>query len=205
MVKKISVAQLAWLCLIHVFFSGCVSYPQKQTFVLSVDREKTVRPTMTEKPLFVSRFRSAPQYESKGFVYRKGELDYESDYYNEFLALPGSMISEEVRKWLAASGIFRFVSDSPDIDENHYHLDGSVSALYADYSQGTSPIAVLEIRFSLSQKNKDRTTIIFQKGYRELLTVKRGSPEQLVKGWNEVLRNILTALEEDLSKLDYQW
>ena len=203
--KKISIAQLVWLLLIQAFFSGCISYPQKHTFMLNADRETTARPVLTEKPLIVSRFRSAPQYESKGFVYRKGELDYESDYYNEFLALPGSMISEEVRKWLAKSGLFRFVSDSQDIEESHYNLDGSVTALYGDYSQGMPPHAVLEIRFSLSQKSKDRSAIVFQRDYREQIPVKGNSPEQLVRGWNEALRKILTALEEDLSKSDYKW
>ena len=82
MKKKISIAQLVGLLLIHAFFSGCISYPQKHSFVLNVDRETTARPVLTKKPLIVFRFRSAPQYESKGFVYRKGELDYESDYYN---------------------------------------------------------------------------------------------------------------------------
>ena len=82
MIKKLPVAQLFWIFLIHAYFMGCISYPQKHSFILNVDRETTERPVLTEKPLIVSRFRSAPQYESKGFVYRKGELDYESDYYN---------------------------------------------------------------------------------------------------------------------------
>ena len=205
MKKKIPVVQLVWLLLIHAFFSGCISYPQKHSFVLNVDRETTERPVLTEKPLIVSRFRSAPQYESKGFVYRKGELDYESDYYNEFLALPGSMISEEVRKWLAKSGLFRFVSDSEDIEESHYNLEGSVSAIYGDYSPGTPPRAVFEIRFSLSQKTKDRSAIVFQKDYREQIPVKGNSPEQLVRGWNEALFKVLTAFEQDLSQSDYKW
>jgi len=97
------------------------------------------------------------------------------------------------------------VSDSPDIEESYYLLDGSVAALYGDYSQGTTPRAVLEIRFSLNQKSKDRSAIIFQRDYREQAPVKGNSPEQLVKGWDEVLRKILTALEEDLSKFDYKW
>ena len=205
MKKKISIAQLVGLLLIHAFFSGCISYPQKHSFVLSVDRETTPRPVLTEKPLVVSRFRSAPQYESKGFVYRKGELDYESDYYNEFLALPGSMISEEVRKWLAKSGLFRFVSDAEDIEESHYHLDGSVKSIYGDYGQGTPARAVFEIRFSLSQKTNDRSAIVFQKDYREQIPVKGNSPEQLVRGWNEALFKILTAFEQDLSQSDYKW
>ena len=199
MTKKILSASALWMLLTVLTVSGCISPPPKHSFMLSAAREGTApRAALTEKPLKVSRFRAAPQYENKGFVYRKGELDYESDYYNEFFTLPGAGISEEIRKWMVKSGIFRFVSDSPDVEGLHYLLEGSVTALYGDYTKGKTPLAVVEIRASLSLKDPDRSRMIFQKTYGGQAALAGDTPEQLVRGWNEALINILAALEADI-------
>lgn len=190
---------------IFIQLSGCVSYPEKHSFMLNVSRLPQTRSTVTEKALKVARFRAAAPYENKNFVYRKGDIDYESDYYNAFLTLPGDMMTDTVREWLVKTGLFKFVVDSEDTDEPHYNLEGFVKSLYGDYSQTGTPRAILEIRLSLSQKEKDRSVLVFQKEYREQLPLQQDSPAHLVQGWNEALYKILTAFEEDLIRSDLKW
>ncbi len=44
--------------------------------------------------------------------------------------------------------------------------------------------------------------IIFQNNYRKEIPLETNSPESLVKGWNEALKQILTELEDDMRKAD---
>lgn len=63
-----------------------------------------------------------------------GDLFYETDYYNEFFISPGSLLAEELRQWMARSGLFEHVVGSPRAVEPNYILEGEVTALNGDYS-----------------------------------------------------------------------
>ncbi|MBW2145566.1 MAG: hypothetical protein JRG73_00850 [Deltaproteobacteria bacterium] len=184
------------------FFTGCLSversYPEKRYYIIDVPRRADVSPPETGAFLRIRKFRVSPLYEGKGFVYFKGNMGYESDFYNEFFISPGALLNEQVRQWLAGSGLFQYVVDSPSHVESTYILEGSVTALYGDYSESRSPKAVLEMRFYLIKDVSARSEIVFQKQYRQEIPLKGLSPEALVKGWNEALLKILIDFENDL-------
>jgi len=142
-----------FVCFVIFFplLPGCLgvqpSLPEKHTFVLDVSRQSESVPPQSEAVLRIRTFGISPQYEGRGFVYRTGDLSYQSDFYNEFLTSPGSLIAEQVRQWLADSGIFGQVVDfSGQVAPTHI-LKGKVIDLYGDYSRGTQPRAALEIEF----------------------------------------------------------
>ena len=92
---------------------GCInlerSYIEKNYFVLDSSPAEDISSPDTGKILAVRRLRVSPKYEGKGLVYRLKELSYESDFYNEFFIYPVSMFTEEIRKRLAGSGLFKQV------------------------------------------------------------------------------------------------
>lgn len=180
---------------------GCApkkSYPEKRYYVLDVSRPGEASAPLNEAVLSVRRFNVSPRYEGKGFVYRDGDLSYESDFYSEFLISPGSLVTEEVRQWLAASGLFQRVVASASHLEATEILEGNVVALYGDYREAASPAAVLDVQFFLIKDVSARSEVVFQKEYRETVSLNERSAKALVNGWNEALRQILTALEKDL-------
>ena len=69
--------------------------------------ETTLDAVLAIRPLRVS-----PSYAGSEFVYRTGDVSLESDFYNEFFIPPGRLVSEEVRRWFEASGLFEMVVDS---------------------------------------------------------------------------------------------
>jgi hypothetical protein len=152
--------------------------------------------------LRIRRFRVSPGFEGKGFVYRKGNLNYASDFYNEFFISPASMIAEEVDKWLKESGLFKYVTSSSSPVEPTMELEGVISALYGDYRETEVPKAVLEIQFFLVRNASSRPVIVFQKTYHEESLIKGNSPDTLVEGWNLALEHILTKFETNLKSLD---
>ncbi len=189
---------------------GCVnlerSYPEKRYFILDVSRDKDVSSPDTETVLKVRRFRVSPKYEGKGFVYRLKDLSYESDFYNEFFISPASLLTEEIRKWVAGTGLFQHVVDPSSYMDPNYVLEGAVTSLYGDYGVSTAPKAILEMQFFLLQETAASPKIIFQSQYHKEEPLKGNTPDALVKSWNKALNQILTEFETDLeeymSKID---
>jgi cholesterol transport system auxiliary component len=188
-----------------LFLTGCLGMGrnsvEKRTFVLNAGRQGEVGSSATGAILRVRKFRVSPRYEGKGFVYRTGDLRFESDFYREFFTPPASLITEEVRKWLAESGPFEVVMDLSGQTGPMYILEGEIIDLYGDYNRGSLPRAVMDIRFFLINDVSGRSEMVFQKRYRKEPPLKSDSPDALVQGWNEALSQILTDLERDLRQV----
>ena len=183
---------------------GCInlerSYIEKHYFVLDSFPAENTSPPDTGKVLAVRRLRVSPKYEGKGLVYRLGELNYESDFYNEFFVSPVSMFTEEVRKRLAGSGLFKRVVDPSSLLDSTYILEGAVTALYGDYRVSTAPKAVMEIQFLILQETAGSPEIVLQRQYHKEEPLNGSTPDALVKSWNTALNQILTEFENDLKE-----
>ena len=184
------------------FTVGCVNlekgYPEKRYFILDASLAEDVSSPETGKDLTVRRFRVSPEYEGKGLVYRLEELSFESDFYNEFFVSPVSMFTEEIRKRLAGSGLFKHVVDPSSLLDATYILEGAVTALYGDYRVSTAPKAVMEIQFFLLQETDSNHKIIFKSQYHKEEPFKGNTPDGLIKSWNTAFNQILTECENDL-------
>src|SRR4029434_6205869 len=182
--------------------AGCVgiekSYPDKRYFVLEVSANPSPANPTANETLEVTNIRISPRYADKSFVYRTSEAGYESDFYNQFLVSPAALITEELRKGLTGSQVFKYVIGSSNQSQPSYVLEGTVNALYGDFRNVNSPRAVLEMEFFLTSEIPGKPGILMQKRYAKSLPLTGRSPEALIKGWNQALEEILTALVADL-------
>jgi cholesterol transport system auxiliary component len=183
---------------------GCINlergYIEKHYFALDSSPAKDISSPDTGKVLTVRRLRISHKYEGKGLVYRLGELNYESDFYNEFFISPVSMFTEEIRKRLAVSGLFKHVVDPSSLLDSTYVLEGAVTTLYGDYRVSTAPKAVIEIQFLLLQETDVSPKIVLQRQYHKEEPLNGNTPDALVKSWNTALNQILTEFENDLKE-----
>jgi uncharacterized lipoprotein YmbA len=205
--KCISQQVARGLPLFLLLSSGCVSiersYPDKRYFVIEVPRGADPSNPAGERILSVAHLRISPRYADRSFVYRTSDAGYESDFYNQFLASPDTMISEEIRKALAASHQFKYVLGPSDAQQPNYVLEGSVNALYGDFRNLNRPAAVLEIEFFLYNENSANPGIVAQKRYTKSVPLSERSPEALVKGWEQALSEIVAALAADLKTISF--
>ena len=109
------------------------SYPDKRYFVLEASANPSSANPAGNETLEVSNIRISPRYADRSFVYRTSEAGYESDFYNQFLVSPSSLITEEVRKCLTGSQIFKYVISPTNQSQPSYVLEGTVNALYGDF------------------------------------------------------------------------
>jgi cholesterol transport system auxiliary component len=184
-----------------VALSGCNSrqtYVKKQ-YVLAAMRHSESLQTEVDSILEVCRFTIDSAYSGKGLVYRLGEFEYQSDFYNEFLTSPAAMITEKTRNWLAESGLFGTVSDMGSLVDPTHFIEGNVTALYGDFRDKSSPKATMEIRiFLLKAKTTGESTPVFERKYQATVDIVSEDPEDLVKALDKCLENILSSLEKDL-------
>jgi len=189
-----------FLIMLSMIVPGCSQkFYEKQRYILDVQRASPASDIKNANIMEVRRFMIDRAFSAKGLTYRTGEYEYESDFYNEFLVSPSVMITEKVRNWLSASGLFRMVTNPGSYVESTHVIEGNIVALYGDYRDKTSPAAVMEIRiFLLKAKATEEPVIVFGKTYKSSVMLESEGAEGLIEGFDECLENILKSLESDL-------
>ncbi len=188
---------LAALC------SGCMSRQPyaKHQFVLEAARPAQPARPPHDVALAVRDFTIDPVYEGKGLVYRKGESEYESDFYNEFVIAPQILVSSQTRAWLSRSGMFGTVLEPGSLVGPTHILEGSVLVLHGDFRGGKQPQAVMEIRIFLIGGTRAQPEVVFTRDYRVSQQAQAPTAGALVAAFDRCLEQILSALEEDLGKV----
>jgi cholesterol transport system auxiliary component len=175
--------------------------PDRRHFALEATRKGPlwVRPPF-EGALAVDQFGIAQAYGRRNLVYRMGETEFESDYYNLFLVNPGELITQETRKWLLQANLFDAVPPRGGVLRPAYTLHGQVLEMYGDFSRGPGA-AVLSLQIFMTHEPLGPTEVLLQKRYQRRVPLDERSPAGLVRAYNEGLSSILQELERDLLEL----
>ncbi|MBK6608283.1 MAG: hypothetical protein IPH52_27740 [Leptospiraceae bacterium] len=184
---------------------GCVSIskeaPKKRFFAIEADLSKIKKsPTVKFPKLRINKLKINSNYEGKEFIYRK-DLDFESDYYNQFLTSPPTNITEQVITWLNESKLSEVITNRISSSDSNLLLEGNINLLYADFSGGKI-YSVVEIEFYLSDNIKDQ--VVFKKLYSKKILSPDKEPVSIIRAWNQGLTEILITLENDLRAITYQ-
>jgi len=194
------VIALCSLMIVSMFLSGCIdktSFKQRD-FVLEASRNQPQQKTSKEIILSVQSFNIETAYSTKNFIYRKAQLEYETDFHNQFLIGPSDMITGKTRAWLSESGLFKLVLEPGSYTDATYMLEGNIIALYGDFREETSPKATMKIRFFLVKLSGK--SVVFTNIYETASELKDRTAESLIEAFGVCLTNILSDLEKDLQK-----
>lgn len=178
---------------------GQSSY-SKRLYILDTERQPEPGQAESHATLDVRSFTIDSAFAGKGFVYRRSEHQYESDFYNQFLISPAIMVSEKTRLWLNRSAIFKRIHvPGSQLDSTHM-LEVNITALYADVRDKSSPRAVMELRVFLIDNDNTLESVILSEIYRASCPLESDTPEAFVEALDKCLAEILTSLEKDLKK-----
>ncbi len=150
-----------------ISLTNCVSSisreaPKKRFFSIEADAGKIKKSTAVKfSKLRINKLKINSNYEGKEFIYRK-DLDFESDYYNQFLTSPPTNITEQVITWINESRLSEVITNRMSSSDSNLLLEGNINLLYADFSGGKI-YSILEIEFYLSDNAKDQ--VVFKKVY----------------------------------------
>jgi ABC-type uncharacterized transport system auxiliary subunit len=182
-----------------ISLTACVSIskeaPKKRFFTIEADLTKIKKsPTVKFTKLRINKMKINSNYEGKEFIYRK-DLDFESDYYNQFLTTPPTNITEQIITWVNESKLSEVITNRLGSSDSNLVLEGNINLLYADFSGGKI-YSILEIEFYLSDNAKDQ--VVFKKVYSKKILAPDKEPVSIIRSWNQALTEILIALESDL-------
>lgn len=195
-------ALAALLC--ALVLSGCslpkIPAPEKHFYTLNAHRGEQLPPAARKSVLKVRPFDISPGFQGRELVYRLGDHEFESDYYNLFFVPPGPAVTQQIRQWLRDCGVFSNVMEEGSIVNADFALEGSVTSLYGDFRDRTAPKAVMEVQVFLLQNSVESYAVLFQKTYRqETPFVFSGADSNaLANALNIGLAIILKELEGDL-------
>lgn len=168
--------------------------PVKQSFLLNAERAGAATASTLPLALRVNRFVVAQPFDGRPLVYRASDLRFEIDFYNEFLALPATMLTERTMRWLGDARVFSAVVPmTSNLDARHV-LEGAVWTMHGDYRNPQTPSATLGVRFLLARDDAAGPTLLDRSFTRTVKVVDR-SPERLVAAFDEALSGILGELE----------
>lgn len=140
-------------------------------------------------------------FRGRGFVYRETELQYESDYYHEFLVSPAANIGEATARALSAAKVFAAVAPAGIVLEPDWVLEGFVDALYGDARDKAKPASVLTITYFLRRGDGDGGVPVWTRRYDRRVPFVGGSATAYMTAQNGALGDILSELARDLSAL----
>ncbi|WP_245805496.1 ABC-type transport auxiliary lipoprotein family protein [Desulfovibrio gilichinskyi] len=200
--KKVITVCLAACCVMAVS-AGCVKLERpsldRKYYTLSAVRSgQNVFTNGTSKNLIVRRIKVSSRYEDRDLVYRISENGYESDYYNAFFVPPASMLTQELKGWMADSGIFAHVLGTDSMGTGELLLEGVVNSIYGDLS-GTSPKAVINMQFFMFDNSNPDMPIIYSRTFSKEIVADSSSASAIVVAMNKGFTDIFSELEKDIA------
>ena len=183
--------------------AGCLdlkkSYPEKRSFVLDVGTPPQETPANGTIVLKINKLRVSPLFAGRAMVYRVAELQYESDFYKEWFVAPGTLVTEQVHRWLSNSAGFQLVVVGTNHIEPTHILEGTVTEFYGDFR--AAPRAVLGLELHLLDAIHERQSF-FRRTYHQDVPLSDRSSDALARGLTEALRAVLVDVAKDIAAVE---
>jgi cholesterol transport system auxiliary component len=195
-------ALCACLAIVCAGVAGCLDftkrYPERRSFVLDVGipQEGPANGSVVVK---LSKFRVSPLFAGRAMVYRIADLQYESDFYDEWFVAPATLVTQQVHAWLSRSGGFQLVGSGMNHVEPTHLLEGTVTEFYGDFRATPRAVFGLELRL-FDAMHHDQP--VFRRAYHHEVPLSDRSSEGLARGLTEALRLILVDMGRDLASIE---
>jgi cholesterol transport system auxiliary component len=190
------------LAVIMMCPTGCLdlkkSYPEKRSFVLDVGAPPQETPANGAIVLKINKLRVSPLFAGRAMVYRVADLQYESDFYDEWFVAPGTLVTQQVHQWLSRSAGFETVVVGTNHVEPTHLLEGTVTEFYGDFR--AAPRAVLGLELHLLDAIHERQ--FFRRTYHQDVPLSDQSSDALARGLTEALRAVLVDVVKDITAVE---
>ncbi len=184
-----------------------VSTPQREHHLIKLTRDAESLPQVEagrtapgRGTLRIHRVRVSPLFEGTGFVYRRNDTVYESDFHRLFFSPPSTVLLTAVSRWLDGSPLFTRTLRPVDAAHADWILEGFARELYVDL-RGERPEAVIVIDFRLLDAHSPKLDSLLDETYSARRPVDGHSGEAIVLAWSEGMTEIMRSLEADLYRV----
>ena len=195
-------AALAAVALLAVALGGCSALtrpaPLRQTFLLE-PAWPPVAAHARPGALRVGIVKVAAPFRGKAFVYRMGDLRFQTDYYVEFLVSPEAMLTEQTARALDHARVFERVAGPGSAADADWRLDGFASAFYADARDSATAHAEIAVTYYLTPTGGVAQTPVWTREYHQRVAMRDTSPGAYAEALNRAFGDIVAELARDLA------
>ena len=198
-----TLATLTCVALVGATAGGCLdlkkSYPEKRSFVLDVGIPQEQASSSGAGVIKITKFRISPLFAGRGMVYRVADLQYESDFYDEWFVAPATLVTQQAYSWLSRSSGFKAVGPGTNHVEPSHVLEATVTEFYGDFR--SAPLAVFGLEVNLLDALRNHQPV-FRRTYHQDVPLSDRSSDALARGLTDALRAVLMDVAKDLAAVD---
>jgi hypothetical protein len=171
--------------------------PPVVTESYAFDLPKAKAGPASERSISVLPFNASSEAAGQMFLYRSGEMIYEHDFYNRFLAPPAQMLTGELRDWLSRSRAGPVREPGTPLSTDLV-VQPKLTELYADYRDVSRPRVVVAMVFTVVAREPSGNRELLERNYGRAVPISEVSPAAAARGWSSAVAEIFGEFTRDL-------
>jgi cholesterol transport system auxiliary component len=181
--------------------AGCSILPQqspvqRRDWPLDVARTPALPARRRGKVLLVRGVRAAPGLEGRGLQWLQPDGSVHLDFYEEWAVPPAQAVEDELRQWLADTGLFGAVAAPGSRLNADLLLEGELTAFSADLKAG---VARASLALVLLDQRPSPIRILLQKTENAEVKLSGNDPPAIVEALKAALVEVLRQTERDVA------
>jgi cholesterol transport system auxiliary component len=168
------------------------SYQERRDWPLVVRRPEALPARRNGKVLLVRTVSAAPELEARGLQWLRPDGSVHVDYYEQWAVPPAQAVDDDLRQWLAASGIYAAVLAPGSRLSADLVLEGELEAFVADVPAG---MARARLAVVLLDQQPNPAKVKLQHTFAANAQLSGGTIPELVDALRAALRDVLQQVE----------
>ncbi len=186
-----------WLLAVPVLAAGCSVLPSRpylnrRDWPLAVRRPVALLPPSRGQTLLVRTLGAAPGLESRGLQTLNADGSIQTAFYEEWNVPPAEAVEDDLRRWLAASGLFAAVVAPGTRASADLALEGELQTLVAIPAQRISRAAMA---LTLIDLRPSPARVLLQAEVAAEAPLAGPAPEQIAQSSQAAVAALLAAAE----------
>lgn len=179
---------------------GCSLLPQTQAvqrrdWPLDLHRDAASRQPPRGRVLLVRNLRAAPGLEQRGLQWLQRDGSVHVDFYEQWAVPPAQAVEDDIRGWLANSGVFSAVVAPGSRLNAGFVLEGELQVFMADLNTGTARVAVALV---LLDQRPGTAKVLLQKTETAEAKLASTDAPAIVAAIKTALKEVLQQIEADV-------
>jgi cholesterol transport system auxiliary component len=171
-------------------------YPDRRNWPLVVRRPEALPPRRNGMVLLVRTIGAAPELEARGLQWLRPDGSVHVDYYEQWAVPPAQAVDDDLRQWLAASGIYTAVLEPGSRLRADLVLEAELDAFVADLPAGVARAALAVV---LMDERTSPARVLLQQTFSATAKLASDNIPDLVEALRAALRDVLEQVEKRLA------
>jgi ABC-type uncharacterized transport system auxiliary subunit len=172
-------------------------YEERRDWPLVVRRPVTLPPRRNGKVLLARTVTAAPELATRGLQWLRQDGSVHTDYYEQWAVPPADAVDDDLRQWLAASGIYAAVLAPGSRLSADLVLESELVTFIADLQEG---VARASLAVVLLDQRASSTRVLLQHTFSAQARLAGNRIPELVDAFRAALRDLLEQTELGLAK-----